>query len=158
MIEEFRLVVHNSIMHVWLFTYNFLCVRYSWVFTCGNTALGRAKGYLGSECCRKHTGIALMGMTIAAARACISGCVDLCVWITTETFLALSWVWSSSAGDLQTTMVSNSGSQGVQNCTNLREEKELFFLKACCSVTLKTMKVSVQKRLICFAENIDWTR
>lgn len=64
--------------------------------------------------------------------------------------IALSWIWSSSAGDLQITVMGNSGSQGVENCTNVREENKVFSLKAGCSVNLKTMKVSTEEmKLLC---------
>lgn len=64
--------------------------------------------------------------------------------------IALSWIWSSSAGDLQITVMGNSGSQGVENCTKVREENKVFSLKAGCSVNLKTMKVSTEEmKLLC---------
>lgn len=47
-------------------------------------------------------------------------------------------------------MMGNSGSQGVENCTNVREENKVFSLKAGCSVNLKTMKVSTEEmKLLC---------
>lgn len=43
-------------------------------------------------------------------------------------------------------MTGNAGSQCVPNWMNLREENNIFILKAGCSAGQKTMKVSVDNR------------